>query len=208
MFLLTGVCLWGNNLSYIVGVKLAGATAAGVWQPATPVFITLMAIFFKYEKATFLKFFGIFVAGAGCVVVVLLGAQSKSVLINPAWGNVVLLTQAVVNSAFYVSEKPLLERYSPIMVVGYSYLVATVLMILTALLFNSTPTLLHTVCPNCDGGWSLPGDAWVGILYWIFAGSIAGYLLPYYHIRTHINPRFYSLDGRLSPPLLPYTDTH
>lgn len=41
-FALTGVSLWANNLCYIVGVKLAGATAAGIWQPAQPVFITLM----------------------------------------------------------------------------------------------------------------------------------------------------------------------
>ena len=111
-FLLTGVCLYFNNLCYIVGVKNAGATAAGVWQPAQPVFITLLAIFFKYEKATFGKFFGIAVAGAGCIAVVLLGAKSGKTAgaLNPALGNMCLFVQGVACSGFYVSEKPLLER--------------------------------------------------------------------------------------------------
>ena len=38
--------------------------------------------------------------------------------------------------------------------------------------------MLHFVCSDCsDSGWSIPQAAWVAICYWIFAGSVLGYLL-------------------------------
>ena len=35
-FLVLGLALFGSNATYIVGVKLAGATAGSIWQSAQP----------------------------------------------------------------------------------------------------------------------------------------------------------------------------
>ena len=93
-FLLTGAMLYLNNLAYILGVKLAGATAAGVWQPAQPVFITVMALLFKYEEAALLKFCGIAIAGAGCLIIVLLSEETDSGK-NMAAGHITLFSQVM-----------------------------------------------------------------------------------------------------------------
>ena len=86
--------LYLNNLCYILGVKLAGATAAGIWQPSQPVFITVMSILFKYEQAALLKFVGIVTAGAGCLIIVLLSEETDSGK-NILAGHITLFSQVL-----------------------------------------------------------------------------------------------------------------
>lgn len=175
-FFFTGFCLFLNNLCFIVGVKLASATDAGIWQPAQPLFIAIIAILWGYESATWLKFIGIFIAIGGSLVVVLVGAESGEGS-SEILGNVFLFIQAVFCSLFYVSQKPLLERYTPLVTLGYSYLVATCLMTITAVVVNETGYLLDKLCPDCDGGWYIPAHGWPGIAYYVFVVSVAAYFL-------------------------------
>jgi drug/metabolite transporter (DMT)-like permease len=176
-FVLTGVGLFGTNFCYIVGVKLAGATTAGIWQPAQPLFITLIAIYLGYEKSSVMKFVGIIVAAGGCLFVSLYGAKS-SFGDNQLAGNIIFFIQCICCAAFYVSEKPLLKRYPPITTVGYAYLVASCLMTVTAVTVNESKPILNFLCDDCNGeGWVVPSGSWLAIAYWVFAGSVAGYLL-------------------------------
>jgi drug/metabolite transporter (DMT)-like permease len=176
-FVLTGLGLFATNFCYIVGVKLAGATAAAIWQPAQPIFICAFAIFLKYERATKMKLSGILIAAGGCLFVSLYG-QGLDFSGEQSWGNVIFFIQCIACAGFYISEKPLLERYPPITTVGYAYLVASCLMAVTASAVNTVPAVLDFVCDDCHGqGWDVPSSAWVAIAYWVFAGSIMGYLL-------------------------------
>ena len=43
-FFISGLCLYGSNLTYILGLKFSNSTTASVWQPAQPLFITCMAM--------------------------------------------------------------------------------------------------------------------------------------------------------------------
>jgi len=183
-FALCGGGLFLCNFFYIIGIKLGGATSAAVWQPAQPVFITAMAVALKYEAPSALKFAGIFVASLGCLFVSLAptllfgqdaGADGGSDLLL---GNLMFFLQVLGCSGFYIAEKPLLERYPPITVVGWSYIFASLLMTATVLSINLTPAALDWVCSKCDGdGWHVNATALWAISYWIFLGSICGYLL-------------------------------
>lgn len=75
LFVASGCCVFGSNFCYILGLKFAGSTSAGIWQPSQPLFITLLAIYVGFERATFLKFGGIAIAAGGCLYVSLADAK-------------------------------------------------------------------------------------------------------------------------------------
>ena len=178
-FFISGLCLYGSNLTYILGLKFSNSTTASVWQPAQPLFITCMAIYFKLEKPTILKFMGIAVAAAGCLFVSLWNSESKDDdAKNELLGNVLFFMQGLCCAGFWVGQKPLLKKFPPITVIGVSDIIACVLMTCTALLINNTSVLLDFICEDCGSfGWVVNKSSWWAIAYWIFGGSILAYLL-------------------------------
>ena len=49
-FLILGACLFGNQLFFIVGLKLSNSITASVWQPTQPIFTCLVALLIRQEK--------------------------------------------------------------------------------------------------------------------------------------------------------------
>ena len=203
-FGIAGVGLFLCNFFFILGVKLAGSTAAGVWQPAQPVFLTALACSLGFERATAQKVGGIAVAVAGCLMVsfgdvIIPGSAPATPAPTPApapapsaptpapagqtgsqplLGNLMFFLQALGCSCFYIACKPLLRSYGPIATVGWSYIVASSLMTVTVVAINESPPALHFVCASCGGdGWRVDATASLAIAYWVVLGSVGGYLL-------------------------------
>eukprot|EP00750_Incisomonas_marina_P028649 INCI6802.3.p1 GENE.INCI6802.3~~INCI6802.3.p1 ORF type:complete len:364 (-),score=42.30 INCI6802.3:70-1161(-) len=187
-YILCGLFLFGCNFCYIVGLKLAGALSAGIWQPSQPIITGAAGLILGIERFYWLKFFGIIIAVSGCAFHVLWPElTSPANATNSSGGdvsdNLVLLGNACLFlncfsiSMFYVFQKKLLKFHSPILVLGISYAVATVFMCAAALLCNNIPVMLAIVCPDCQNqsAWEIPASDMVGILYWVIAGSIGGY---------------------------------
>ena len=186
--------LFGTNLGYIVGVKFLGATAAAIWQSSLPVFTTLIALMVGYEQLSILKVVGVSTAFAGCAFLTLFepppavpghsnasdagsGAMDASASAQVT-GNLIFLLQVVACAAFFVAEKPLLTRWTPLATLAYSYAIASFLMLAAGIVINSTPQLLDVVCPDCNGiGWAVPAQAWLAIAYWVLLCSVGGYFL-------------------------------
>ena len=180
-FFLAGLMLFGTNLGYIVGVKLLGATPAAIWQSSLPIFTMLISVLVGYEKLSVLKVVGVLSAVAGCAFLTLFDpASGGSSGAKPAQvtGNLIFLVQVLACAAFFVAEKPLLRRFSPLATLAYSYAIASTFMIIAALVINSDVELLNIVCPDCHGvGWAVPHEAWLAIGYWVVMGSVTGYFL-------------------------------
>ena len=93
-------------------------------------------------------------------------------------GNLIFLVQVISLAAFFVAEKPLLTRWTPLATLAYSYAIASVLMLLTSVVINSTPATLDLICPDCNGrGWHVPSSSILAVTYWVFLGSIGAYFL-------------------------------
>lgn len=68
-FLITGACLFANQLLFIVGLGLSTSLQASIWQPSQPVFTATIAICIGWEKPGAFKLLGIAVrAVRGSVV--------------------------------------------------------------------------------------------------------------------------------------------
>ena len=178
-FFISGLCLYGSNLTNILGLKFSNSTTASVWQPTHALFITCMAIYFDLEKPTVLKFMGIAVAAAGCLFVSLWDSESKDDdAKNELVGNLLFFLQGLCAAGFWVGQKPLLKKFPPITVLGVSDIIACGMMTCTALLINNVRDLLDFVCEDCGStGWVVKKSSWWAIAYWIFGGSILAYML-------------------------------
>ena len=149
-FLVAGALLFTTNLGFIIGVKLLGATSAAIWQSSLPVFTTLIAMAVGYESLTVLKASGVLMAFAGCAFITLYEPPSGDELSessDPAasttarlTGNLIFLVQVTALGAFFVAEKPLLARWTPLATLAYSYTIAAVLMLAAGILINASPT--------------------------------------------------------------------
>ena len=141
----------------------------------------LISVLVGYEKLSVLKVVGVLSAVAGCAFLTLFDpASGGSSGAKPAQvtGNLIFLVQVLACAAFFVAEKPLLRRFSPLATLAYSYAIASTFMIIAALVINSDVELLNIVCPDCHGvGWAVPHEAWLAIGYWVVMGSVTGYFL-------------------------------
>lgn len=180
LFLAAGSCMWGINLSFAVGVKMTGAVTAAAWQPANPVLLTLLATLCGTESFSVLRFVGIVISALGCLVFVVLGTQlgSPGSQTHTIVGNMLLFAEGLFLALFLMLSKTLVKHYPPLVTLGYSYIVCTVEMLITALIFNTNKPLLDSVCPDCSSyGWDVPETAWPGILFAAFVVSILAYFL-------------------------------
>eukprot|EP00891_Asterochloris_glomerata_P006068 jgi/Astpho2/6068/fgenesh1_pg.00084_%23_57_t len=164
-----GICLYLNQLFFILGIDLSGVVVAACMQPTVPVFTALIAVMLKLEAGSLQKFCGIALAVAGSISMVLGGvgggstkrsaAEGRSMLL----GNLCLLLMAFSNSVYYLAAKQLVLRYTPMCVAAWAYIVAAACMGLTAGVAVERSR------------WELPETLYGPLLYWIVVCSVAGY---------------------------------
>ena len=149
-FLAAGVLLFGTNLCYIVGVKVLGATPAAIWQSSLPVFTLCMGVLVGIEEFTLLKVVGVLLAFAGCAFVSLWShdpTSTEGTSPDQLTGNAIFLLQILSLAGFFVAEKPLLRRWTPLATLALAYGIASALMLIAAIAINSSPELLALICP-------------------------------------------------------------
>eukprot|EP00494_Astrolonche_serrata_P027987 UN28252 len=133
------------------------------------------------ERLDIKKTFGILIATAGALFIVLFDANFKSN--NPAreFGGHVCFSLNCLGTALYVIYTKLysLKFYPSATVTGYSYITATFGMLITALIINNSEPMFEFVCPDCDDGdqWKVPDHSWWAIVYWILGNSVCAYFL-------------------------------
>ena len=69
-FLGLGLCLWLNQLLYILGIDMSGVVVATCMQPVVPVFTAMIAVALKLEAGSLQKFAGIGIAVGGSLAMV------------------------------------------------------------------------------------------------------------------------------------------
>ena len=70
-----GICLYLNQLFFILGIDLSGVVVAACMQPTVPVFTALIAVMLKLEAGSMQKACGIALAVAGSISMVSVGKE-------------------------------------------------------------------------------------------------------------------------------------
>ena len=193
-----GVCIFVNQFCFIVGLKLTDPTTGSVWQPSQPIFVATLSMILRYESVDPRKIAGILFAVAGATVMIVIpgpsddsssgsdsnsssGSGSDAASHNVMVGNLLFFLNCFGTALYVILTKPLLARkeYMSISITGWSYITASVLMMISALVINTNDSMLNFVCPphDCQGAWAVPGSMIWALGYWIFFNSVLAYAL-------------------------------
>lgn len=127
-----------HPLGFLVGITLAGPVACSIWQACQPIFMAFIAILLGREVWNSRRMSGIAMAFCGCSIMVLLAPQSKAG--NTAEvrtsqsstlflaGNFLFMVDCLSEAVFVLLSKKLLEVFSPVIIMGYCYLISAVYM--------------------------------------------------------------------------------
>jgi len=190
-FLISGFCLFANQIGFIIGVKLSTAVIGSAWQPSQPIFTACIAIILGWEKASMLKISGIIVAFLGAAFMVLTSESNFGKINLEAGdqelaGNVLFFVNCLGTALYVIFSRRLLISYPSITVTGWSYIFGSVQMCIATVIINNIPGGLAFVCPPEEGGdepscsaWHVPNNAAtiLPLLYWILFNSVAAYFL-------------------------------
>ncbi len=121
------VCGWLgialNQALYLEGLQRSTALHAGLLILLIPVFTTAIAVALRQEKFEARRAAGIALAFAGAVVLVARGA-TDSLSLEPGVGNLLLVANALAYSFYLVLSRPLLQRYSALVVILWAYVLS------------------------------------------------------------------------------------
>ena len=126
-FAFLGLFIFGNQLAFIVGLKLSNPVAGSIWQPSQPIFTAALAIWLGMERPSARRLGGIFLAFAGCALMVWLSAAGVGAngVVDEVAGNCFFFVNCLATSLYVIRSKPLLRRFPALSVTAYSYMAAT-----------------------------------------------------------------------------------
>lgn len=170
MFLLAfcGVTLFFS--AQYVGIQMAGASIAAIFACLlSPILIAILSATLLREKLTKVQTFGICLAAAGALTVILGGSLSFSDSSRFLIGSLILLLTPILWAGYSVLGKKVMERYSPLLVVGYVTVIGGLCLIPFSFAENSAHIIL-----------SLNVYGWSAILFLAGACSFFGYYVWFY----------------------------
>ena len=190
LFILLGLTgMFGNQLLYLLGIYYTNANIASIFQPAIPVWTTLLAIIVRIEPFPdfrtlrgWAKCLGILLAAAGAVVMTIEknsgeaadhGSSSDSGSVQ-FWGYIFLLGNTLSMAIYVLLQKKFIFdkeescwRTKPVTVTAWSYMFGTMFMALASLYYVNKPEKFTY----------FPKEEVYPILYAIFIASGLCYLL-------------------------------
>lgn len=166
---ITGVAV--NQLFFFHGLMRTSPLHASLIMVATPILVLVMSAILLRERITWTKVLGIALGALGAGTVLWMGAsggERGATLI----GDVYILINATSFALFLVLVKPLMQRYSAITVMAWSFLLGS----LVVLPFGSREALSLE--------WRhLPVIAWAGIAFVVLVVTFLAYLLNTWALR-------------------------
>mmetsp|Transcript_42389 Transcript_42389/g.37643 ORF Transcript_42389/g.37643 Transcript_42389/m.37643 type:complete len:378 (-) Transcript_42389:11-1144(-) len=181
LFILPGLCLFLNQFCFIVGLNLSSSIQASAWQPSQGILAVIYGFIFGIErKFDKYKVFGILIGTAGALFMILYDNHDSSSS-NSIWadfgGSIMFFLNCSATVMYLILSKPVFKKYPTSTITGYSYIVASILMVFAALIVANVPSLLNGVCPTGCSAWHVPTVTIYALIYWILCESVAAYLL-------------------------------
>ncbi len=110
LVLLAAFFIFGNQVCFVYGVKLANASTVALLLGATPVFIGLISVVLRLERLSASFWVGALVTFGG---VGLVAAAAEGGLGSSLGGDLIAIATAFTWAAYSITIAPLMRRYSP-----------------------------------------------------------------------------------------------
>jgi len=116
-----------NQGLFITGLSLTSPIDASIIITSGPLFAMIFAALLLKEPISALKVTGVLVGACGAILLVFNGHQASSAHTSNLTGNMMVLGSAFIYAFYLVFTKPLTQRYSPITLMKWMFLYATIL---------------------------------------------------------------------------------
>ena len=166
---ITGVAI--NQIMFVKGLALTSAIHSSLLSLATPIFITIIAIWLIKEKFSINKFFGLALGIGGATLLVLVkdvqSSNGSSLL-----GDMFVLINAVSYAFYMVLVRPLMEKYNALHVLRWVFTFGAIFILPIAL-----PDFFAT-------NWSAFGIAqWMALAFVVLLVTFISYLFTVYGLQ-------------------------
>lgn len=131
--------LLANLLTFYMSIQTGNASSSTILQYLSPLFIVLGTIIFKHEKPNMAELVSFVVALVGVFLAITHGDihQLAIPMVSVIWG-----VLSGVTAAFYiVLPKPITKYYSPIIVLGWAFLIASLVLNIFNPFWVNVPTV-------------------------------------------------------------------
>lgn len=161
------------NVFFFKGLKLIEAGRAAIIIANNPIVIFILSVLFFKEKLTPITTIGVLLSVFGALIVITKGGPFEVLNAEIGRGELFIFICVLSWAAFSLIGKTILKGLSPLAAVTYAALAGT------ALLF--IPAYVNGLLQNV---WYYPFEAWLGIFYLAFFGTVLGFVWYYEGIRT------------------------
>lgn len=171
---LVGCGLFGvtvNQLFFFHGLNLSSSVNSGIIMAINPIMVVILSGFALKEKITPIRLTGILIGAAGAVLLTLTGEKTVS---ETSLGDLYLLINSFSYAVYLVLAKPLMKKYSPLLVITWVFTIGLVF------LFLYPPVLTEFYATNFN---SIPSDVWVKIVYVVVVVTFLTYLLTMFGLK-------------------------
>ncbi len=159
---LCGVTL--NQLFFIAGLERSSASHAGLIVALGPIIVLVLSVTIRLEALTVPKFAGMLIAFGG--VAILTTAKAPSGTPSSWAGDLIMLAGSGFFAVYTILVKEVADRFDALTLNALAYVIGVVFMVPFA---APAVTQVH---------WGeVPSQAWWGLAYVIFFGSVIPYLL-------------------------------
>lgn len=165
---LLGVFL--NQILFIVGLDHTSATNAAILMASIPVFAIAVAALLRIERIGRTTLLGVSLTVAGCLA--LLDPTRLTSAGESAFGNLLILLNALSYATFLVVQRPILRRLPWRTVIAWSFLFGTL-----GVAAVGAPSLARLE-PT-----AVPSSTWLGLAFIVLVPTVLGYSLATWAVR-------------------------
>jgi drug/metabolite transporter (DMT)-like permease len=127
-FLIASLCgVSFNQGLFLLGLNMTSPIDASIIITCGPLFAMIFAAILLKEPITFLKISGVVVGATGAVLLVFNAHHTSTVHSSSLVGNLMVFGSSIIYAFYLVFSKPLTQRYSPVTLMKWMFLYASVM---------------------------------------------------------------------------------
>lgn len=161
------------NVFFFKGLKLIEAGRAAIIIANNPIVIFLLSVLFFKEKLTPITTIGVLLSVFGALIVITKGSPLEALNTKIGPGELFIFICVLSWAAFSLIGKTILKGLSPLASITYATLAGMILLFIPAYVNGLLQNIRH-----------YPLQAWLGVFYLGFFGTVLGFVWYYEGIRT------------------------
>jgi drug/metabolite transporter (DMT)-like permease len=160
-----------NQLFFFHGLNLSSSINSGIIMAFNPIMVVILSAFILCEKITPIRLSGIVIGAIGAILLTLTGEKSVQ---ETSLGDLFLLVNSLSYAIYLVLAKPLMKKYSPLLVITWVFTIGL------CFLFLYPPVLSELRTTNFQ---SITTDIWLKISFVVIGVTFLTYLLTMFGLK-------------------------